>query len=260
MASPGGGFCFESCRGILALMDLKSNGRLSLQEFKHLWKLLAKYKDIFRRVEGTGSGFLDVAALRNAVQRAGLAVDDQLLHLTALRYSDSSMRICFPDFVCCMIRLETMASVFRNLSKDGKICFTATETTTKVSVLATTDLWLSKLPVVVTGRYVTVVLQLDKLINIHIQGTKSHQSISLEIKLEKAKGPDPEGKASYQYQGALDQALKRVTKCYLAIRARNEASGLMGSSPGSANQLLNYLMKVLQDMAFPEMLSTHNTS
>ncbi|CAM4537847.1 unnamed protein product [Lepidochelys olivacea] len=127
MASLGGGFCFESCRGILALMDLKSNGRLSLQEFKHLWKYLAKYKDIFRREEGTGSGFLDVSDLRNAVQRAGLAVDDQLLHLMALRYSDSSMRICFPDFVCCMIRLKTMASVFRNLSKDGKICFTAAE-------------------------------------------------------------------------------------------------------------------------------------
>ncbi|XP_065257553.1 calpain-13 [Emys orbicularis] len=110
LASPGGGFCFESCRGILALMDLKSNGRLSLQEFKHLWKLLAQYKDIFRRVEGTGSGFLDVSDLRNAVQRAGLAVDDQLLHVTALRYSDSFMRICFPDFVCCMIRLKTMAT------------------------------------------------------------------------------------------------------------------------------------------------------
>ncbi|KAM7173051.1 calpain-13 isoform 2-T3 [Macrochelys suwanniensis] len=127
MASPGGGFCFESCRGILALMDLTSNGRLSLQEFKHLWKRLAKYKDIFRREEGTRSGFLAVSDLRNAVQRAGLAVDDQLLHLMALRYSDSSMRICFPDFVCCMVRLETMASVFRNLSTDGKICFTATE-------------------------------------------------------------------------------------------------------------------------------------
>ncbi|KAG6929445.1 calpain 13, partial [Chelydra serpentina] len=127
MASPGGGFCFESCRGILALMDLTSNGRLSLQEFKHLWKRLAKYKDIFRREEGTRSGFLAISDLRNAVQRAGLAVDDQLLHLMALRYSDSSMRICFPDFVCCMVRLETMASVFRNLSKDGKICFTATE-------------------------------------------------------------------------------------------------------------------------------------
>uniref|UniRef100_A0A452J3Z7 Calpain catalytic domain-containing protein n=1 Tax=Gopherus agassizii TaxID=38772 RepID=A0A452J3Z7_9SAUR len=68
------------------------------------------FQDIFRRVEGTGSGFLDISDLKNAVQRAGLAVNGQLLHLTALRYSDSSMRICLPDFVCCMIRLETMAS------------------------------------------------------------------------------------------------------------------------------------------------------
>ncbi|XP_075781447.1 calpain-13 [Pelodiscus sinensis] len=126
-ARPGGEFGFDSCRGILALMDLKSNGRLSLKEFKHLWKLLVKYKDIFRMEERTHAGFLDVSDFRNAVQRAGLAVNDQLFHLMALRYSDSSMRVSFPDFACCMIRFETMASVFSNLSKDGKISFSATE-------------------------------------------------------------------------------------------------------------------------------------
>ncbi|XP_074844508.1 calpain-13 [Carettochelys insculpta] len=126
-ASQGREFSFDSCRGILALMDLRSTGRLSLKEFKPLWKLLVKYEDIFRKEERAGSGFLGVSDLRNAVQRAGLAVNDELLHLIALRYGDSSMRTCLPDFVCCMIRFETMASVFRNLAKDGKISFTATE-------------------------------------------------------------------------------------------------------------------------------------
>lgn len=46
----------------------------------------------------------------------------------ALRYSDSSGRVSFPTLVCFLIRLETMAKAFRNLSKDGKgIYLTETE-------------------------------------------------------------------------------------------------------------------------------------
>lgn len=39
---------------------------------------------------------------------AGLAANEQLLRLMALRYGDAARRIGFSDFVCCMLRLETM--------------------------------------------------------------------------------------------------------------------------------------------------------
>ncbi|XP_076190827.1 calpain-13 isoform X5 [Aptenodytes patagonicus] len=42
MTSLGGRFSFDSCRGILSLMDLNSNGRLTLQEFGSLWRSLTK--------------------------------------------------------------------------------------------------------------------------------------------------------------------------------------------------------------------------
>ncbi|XP_075302094.1 calpain-13 [Opisthocomus hoazin] len=133
MTSMGGRFSFDSCRGILALMDLNSNGQLTLQEFGRLWRSLTKYMDIFSKEDRNHSGFLDVSELKSAIQTAGLAADEQLLHLMALRYGDASRRIGFSDFVCCMLRLETMTSAFQNLAEGGsQILMTAMEWLTLV--------------------------------------------------------------------------------------------------------------------------------
>lgn len=40
---------------------------------------------------------------------AGLAADAQLLRLMTLRYGDGAGRMGCSDFVCCMLRLETMS-------------------------------------------------------------------------------------------------------------------------------------------------------
>ncbi|XP_032538542.1 calpain-13-like isoform X1 [Chiroxiphia lanceolata] len=133
MTSLGGKFSFDSCRGILALMDLNSNGRLTLQEFGSLWRSLAKYMDIFRKEDRNHSGFLDAAELKGAIQTAGLATNDQLLRLLVLRYGDAVGRIGFSDFVCCMLRLETMTYAFQNLAVGGsQISMTAVEWLTLV--------------------------------------------------------------------------------------------------------------------------------
>ncbi|XP_030124796.4 calpain-13 isoform X3 [Taeniopygia guttata] len=133
MTSLGGRFSFDSCRGILALMDLNSNGRLTLQEFGSLWRSLTKYMDIFFKEDRNHSGFLDVAELKNAIQAAGLATDVQLLRLMTLRYGDASGRVGFSDFVCCMLRLDTMTHAFQNLAEGGsQILMTAMEWLTLV--------------------------------------------------------------------------------------------------------------------------------
>ncbi|XP_027552449.1 calpain-13 isoform X1 [Neopelma chrysocephalum] len=133
MTSLGGRFSFDSCRGILALMDLNSNGRLTLQEFGSLWRSLAKYMDIFRKEDRNHSGFLDAAELKGAIQTAGLATNDQLLRLLLLRYGDAAGRVGFSDFVCCMLRLETMTYAFQNLAEGGsQISMTAMEWLTLV--------------------------------------------------------------------------------------------------------------------------------
>nr|XP_009480340.1 PREDICTED: calpain-13-like [Pelecanus crispus] len=111
MTSLGGRFSFDSCRGILSLKDLNSNGQLTLQQFRSLWQSLTKYMDIFRKEDRNHSGFLDVSGLKSAIQTAGLAASEQLLLLMALRYGDAARRIGFSDFVYCMLRLETMTYI-----------------------------------------------------------------------------------------------------------------------------------------------------
>ncbi|XP_066479394.1 calpain-13 [Tiliqua scincoides] len=91
------GFSFDSCRSLLALMDINANGRLTLQEFERLRRLLMKYK----------------------VWDHDHDINDNLLRLMAVRYGDSLSRFYFPDFVCCMIRLETMTKAFHNMSVGG---------------------------------------------------------------------------------------------------------------------------------------------
>ncbi|XP_030051976.1 calpain-14 [Microcaecilia unicolor] len=114
-----GGFSLDTCRGILLLMDLSVNGKLNLKEFGRLWKRLNICKNLFRENGGSQSGCLDFSALRNAVQSAGFQVTHEILNLMMLRHGDFR-RINFPNFVCCMIRLEMITKVFRNLTKDGQ--------------------------------------------------------------------------------------------------------------------------------------------
>ncbi|XP_070597088.1 calpain-13-like [Erythrolamprus reginae] len=129
----GDGFSFDSCKSLLALMDINANGKLSFQQFKRLWKAFKKYEYVFGREDGNNSGFLTVSNLRRIVQETGLHVSDKVLQLLVLRYGDSTQRINFPDFFCCMFRLEIMTKAFLNLSKNsGSICFTENEWMTMI--------------------------------------------------------------------------------------------------------------------------------
>nr|XP_008124128.1 PREDICTED: calpain-13 isoform X1 [Anolis carolinensis] len=135
MASQGSGnrFSFDSSKSLLALMDINANGRLSLDEFGELWRELNIYKDIFIKEDEQNSGFLNASNLKRIIQERGLSVSEKLLGLMTVRYGDATMRMNYPGFVCCMIRLETMEKVFHNLSKDGReICFTEDEWVTMI--------------------------------------------------------------------------------------------------------------------------------
>ncbi|XP_069811300.1 calpain-13-like isoform X2 [Dendropsophus ebraccatus] len=156
-----GEFSLDSCRGILMLMDLNANGRLSLDEFGRLWKRLNMCKmpkvlyssrhehsreggrwrsgcnqtnvfadfrfvrsgyvtqDLFQIIDVNQTGFLDRHGLARAVQEAGLLVSEAVLNIMLLRYANYAQKLSFADFVCCMIRLETVTKVFKNLTKDG---------------------------------------------------------------------------------------------------------------------------------------------
>ncbi|KAJ6666873.1 hypothetical protein lerEdw1_018875 [Lerista edwardsae] len=93
------------------------------------WNQANFYESIFLRYANQ-SPYLDASQLQrilNEVVLKDLDIDNRLLQLIAVRYGDSLSRFYFPDFVCCMIRLETMIKAFRKMSDGTRISFNENE-------------------------------------------------------------------------------------------------------------------------------------
>lgn len=120
---PGDTFSLDQCQSIMALMDLKVNGRLDREEFARLQSRLIHCQHVFQHIQRS-QGVLRSSDLWEVIEStdflSGVLLSKELLSLMTLRYSDSSGRLSFPSLVCFLIRLETMSKAFRNLSKDGK--------------------------------------------------------------------------------------------------------------------------------------------
>ncbi|KFO23311.1 Calpain-13 [Fukomys damarensis] len=120
---PGDAFSLDECRSIVALMDLKVNGRLNQEEFARLWRRLVHCQHVFQNIQKS-SGVLLSSDLSKAIENTdfltGISISSELLDLMSLRYSDSMGQVNFPSLVCFLMRLEAVAKTFHNLSKDGK--------------------------------------------------------------------------------------------------------------------------------------------
>ncbi|XP_011369052.1 calpain-13 [Pteropus vampyrus] len=120
---PGDTFSLDECRSIVALMDLKLNGRLDKEEFSRLWRRIVHCQRVFQNTQNNSGVFLSSdlwKAVKDTDFLAGVSISSELLDLMALRYSDGRGSVSFPSLVCFLMRLEAMAKAFQNLSKDGK--------------------------------------------------------------------------------------------------------------------------------------------
>ncbi|KAJ7400117.1 Calpain-9 [Pitangus sulphuratus] len=86
-----------SCRNIISLMD-----------------------SIFLQFDFDKSGSMSSYELRGALKAAGYQLNNYLLQLIVLRYSDEQFQIEFDDFLNCLIRLENASRVFQALSVKKK--------------------------------------------------------------------------------------------------------------------------------------------
>ncbi|XP_007470958.1 PREDICTED: calpain-13 [Lipotes vexillifer] len=120
---PGDTFSLDECQSIVALTDLKVNGRLDQEEFSRLWSCLVHCQSVFQNSR-KNSGVFPSSDLWKAIKDtdflAGISVTNERLDLMRLRYSDSTGRVSFPSLVCILMRLEAMTKAFQNLAKDGK--------------------------------------------------------------------------------------------------------------------------------------------
>uniref|UniRef100_A0A8B9Q1J8 Calpain-9 n=1 Tax=Apteryx owenii TaxID=8824 RepID=A0A8B9Q1J8_APTOW len=105
-----------SCRNIISLMDSSGNGKLEFNEFKVFWERMKKWISIFLQFDFDKSGSMSSYELRSALKAAGYQLNNYLLQLIVLRYSDEQFQIDFDDFLNCLIRLENASRVFQALS------------------------------------------------------------------------------------------------------------------------------------------------
>uniref|UniRef100_A0A3B3HTV9 Calpain-3 n=1 Tax=Oryzias latipes TaxID=8090 RepID=A0A3B3HTV9_ORYLA len=113
------GFSLESCRSMIALMDMDGTGRLNLQEFRHLWNKIKQWEGIFKHYNADQSGIINSYEMRNAVNDAGFRLNNQLYHIITLRYANENMNIDFDSFISCLVRLEAMFRAFQAFDQDG---------------------------------------------------------------------------------------------------------------------------------------------
>ncbi|XP_065486585.1 calpain-9 isoform X2 [Caloenas nicobarica] len=109
-----------SCRNIISLMDTSGNGKLEFNEFTVFWEKMKKWINIFLQFDFDKSGSMSSYELRSALKAAGYQLNNYLLQLIVLRYSDEQFQIEFDDFLNCLIRLENASRVFQALSVKSK--------------------------------------------------------------------------------------------------------------------------------------------
>ncbi|XP_067400078.1 calpain-1 catalytic subunit [Emydura macquarii macquarii] len=119
------GFSIESCRSMVNLMDRDGNGKLGLVEFNILWNKIRSYLGVFRKFDLDKSGSMSAYEMRMALESAGFKLNKKLYELIITRYSEPDLAIDFDNFVCCLVRLETMFRFFQALDtdKDGIVTF-----------------------------------------------------------------------------------------------------------------------------------------
>uniref|UniRef100_A0A3Q3XKH3 Uncharacterized protein n=1 Tax=Mola mola TaxID=94237 RepID=A0A3Q3XKH3_MOLML len=109
------GFSMETCRVMVNLMDDSGNAKLGLGEFATLWKKVQRYLSIYKKNDTDNSGTMSTPEMRVAFKDAGFTLNNTIYQLLVARYSDPDMTIDFDNFVCCLMRLEMMFRVFKNL-------------------------------------------------------------------------------------------------------------------------------------------------
>uniref|UniRef100_A0A8K9XPC3 Calpain-3 n=1 Tax=Oncorhynchus mykiss TaxID=8022 RepID=A0A8K9XPC3_ONCMY len=100
---------------------MDGTGRLSLQEFRHLWNKIKQWQGIFRHYSSDQAGIINSYEMRNAINDAGFRLNNQLYDIITMRYANEGMNIDFDSFISCLVRLEAMFRAFQAFDQDGTI-------------------------------------------------------------------------------------------------------------------------------------------
>lgn len=113
------GFSLESCRGMVAVMDSDSTGKLGFVEFKYLWNNVKAWQCIYKQYDTDRSGAISADELPAALRAAGFDLNEEVVKLITRRYSDENGNIDFDNFICCLVRMDAMIRAFKALDKNN---------------------------------------------------------------------------------------------------------------------------------------------
>ncbi|KAK8765721.1 hypothetical protein V5799_031671 [Amblyomma americanum] len=104
---------------MVALMDSKYSGTLTVQEFDRLHKLITQWEEAFSDHDKDSSGQLSTYELRKALRRAGYSVNQHVLKALILRYG-SDRKISLSDFIGCAVKLMSMIDIYNDWDPDNE--------------------------------------------------------------------------------------------------------------------------------------------
>lgn len=105
--------CLEHCKSFVVLMDSQGLAQLDWVEFQALWDKFKKWTHIFMEYDYNKSQSLEYKEIKPALTKAGIHVDEFIMQLIGLRYTDSDMTVSYPGFLHLMMKLESMIQKFQ---------------------------------------------------------------------------------------------------------------------------------------------------
>ncbi|KFO25376.1 Calpain-2 catalytic subunit [Fukomys damarensis] len=112
------GFSIETCKIMVDMLDSDGSGKLGLKEFYILWTKIQKYQKIYREIDIDRSGTMNSYEMRRALEEAGFKLPCELHQVIVARFADDELIIDFDNFVRCLVRLETMFKIFKQLDPE----------------------------------------------------------------------------------------------------------------------------------------------
>uniref|UniRef100_A0AAV2JAQ3 EF-hand domain-containing protein n=1 Tax=Knipowitschia caucasica TaxID=637954 RepID=A0AAV2JAQ3_KNICA len=103
----------EHCKSLVVLMDTQGMAKLSWSEFQMLWDKICRWTDIFLVFDKNKSQSLEYKEVGPALKAAGISVDDVVMQLVGLRYTEPDLTISYPGFLYVLMKLERMIHKFQ---------------------------------------------------------------------------------------------------------------------------------------------------
>ncbi|KAI9032633.1 hypothetical protein CLU79DRAFT_727211 [Phycomyces nitens] len=113
-------FNIETVRMMVNMFDTDNTGTISFEEFKGLWKYIEDWKRCFQTFDMDGSGSIDRAEMRNALQTFGYNLTDTFVGTLIQKFDRHGLgTVTFDNFVQACVSVKTLTDSFRRFDTDN---------------------------------------------------------------------------------------------------------------------------------------------